>query len=190
MTNNGVLRGPARRGFTSRTTRRIVSTIRHAHRWLRPSGDAVATSKPLAHRPPLIHQDPRESAWKPVSNHAIEQTQLRRQHHLLATQARVQRDRVAKLRESPSVGQWHAVRAHRVTAFIEGLCQTRHTSTKKEFCTKHNVVEARMRQLCSASSNLYRRALEAMDANTREMHDSTTASLQTEDPFTRRSAIE
>ena len=40
-----------------------------------------------------------------------------------------------------------------------------------------------MRQLCAASSNLYRRALEAMDADTRSLHDATTASLQTEDPL-------
>ena len=40
-----------------------------------------------------------------------------------------------------------------------------------------------MRQLCSASSNLYRRALEAMDRDTRSKHDQTTASLQTEDPL-------
>ena len=40
-----------------------------------------------------------------------------------------------------------------------------------------------MRQLCSASSNLYRRALEAMDKETRSLHDQSTASLQTEDPL-------
>ena len=50
-------------------------------------------------------------------------------------------------------------------------------------CRSTQVVEARMRQLCSASSNLYRRALEAMDTDTRSLHDSTTSSLQTEDPL-------
>ena len=34
-----------------------------------------------------------------------------------------------------------------------------------------------------ASSNLYRRALEAMDKDTRSKHDQSTASLQTEDPL-------
>ena len=54
---------------------------------------------------------------------------------------------------------------------------------RKEFCSTHNVVENRMRQLVNQSANLYKRALAGMDAQDRKKHDRVASRLQSRNPL-------